>query len=172
MIYNNQTVSGRAKIAWPVAKRFPFRLHGRLPNTIGDGWRTWFGSNPLVGKIFMTIPTIVWIDVFYACMILAYTSTSNATTTTTTTHTTTTIWMRWYITISHGGWGGRTNDERMTNHRRQTNDKRANDKRTKDERTTNDKRKTNERTSDERTKNDKWTTNEERRTINKRKMNN
>ena len=54
---------GYHKIARPVAKRFPFRLHGRLPNTIGNGRRAWFGSNPSAGIIVMTIPTIVYDDI-------------------------------------------------------------------------------------------------------------
>jgi hypothetical protein len=54
---------GYHKIARPVAKRFPFRLHRRLPNTIGNGRRAWFSSTPLAGIIVMTIPTIVYDDI-------------------------------------------------------------------------------------------------------------
>ena len=53
-VNNNQPF----KISGPVPMRFRFRLHRRLPNTVGNAWRTWFGSNPSVGRIVMTIPTL------------------------------------------------------------------------------------------------------------------
>ncbi len=54
---------GYHKIAQPVPQRFPFRLHGRLLNTIGNARHAWFGRNPLAGKIVMTIPTTVQVDI-------------------------------------------------------------------------------------------------------------
>jgi len=47
-------VSGCGWIAGPVAGLWPCRVHGRLLHTIGDVWCTWFGQNPLGGRIVMT----------------------------------------------------------------------------------------------------------------------